>query len=95
MPGVPDFTVQEWQGRHSDPQLKISILDGKGASMPPWRGRINPELAQNLVRYVREFDPAGRAAPGAPVGGFDQSFDALQKELDALKAQMKELSRLR
>jgi hypothetical protein len=93
MPPLPDFTSESWQAEHSNPQLKISILDGKGTIMPPWRRKIGPELAQNLVDYVRGFGPADLAATENNPGDFEKSFDALQEEMEALQGQMKSVSR--
>jgi mono/diheme cytochrome c family protein len=92
MPPLPDFTSESWQAEHSNPQLKISILDGKGTIMPPWRRKIGPELVQNLVNYVRSFGPAGLTTTENPPCDFEKSFDALQQESDDLRLQMKSLS---
>ncbi len=59
MPVLPDFTNREWQTTHSNPQLAVAILEGKGTLMPPWRGKVTPELAQGLIAFVRTFGPAG------------------------------------
>jgi mono/diheme cytochrome c family protein len=94
MPPLPDFTVKQWQLDRTNLQLKVSILDGKGTSMPFWRGKVSPELAQSLVTYVRGFGPPGLfASQAAPASEFANSFDSLQKEWDALEAQLKSLSR--
>jgi mono/diheme cytochrome c family protein len=93
MPSLPDFTRKQWHAERSNPQLKFSILDGKGSFMPSWRGKVSAELTQSLVYYVRGFGPAGLTATGNPPDDFEKSFDALQKEMDALQRQMKSLSR--
>ena len=94
MPPLPDFTVKQWQLDRTNPQLKVSILDGKGTYMPTWRGKVSPELAQSLVTYIRGFGPPGLfASQAAPASEFAKSFDALQKEWDALESQMKSMSR--
>jgi mono/diheme cytochrome c family protein len=93
-PQLPDFTAKEFHLERSNPQLKVSILDGKGTFMPPWRGKLTPELAASLATYVRGFGPPGLfATPAAPASEFAKSFDTLQKEWDALDAQLKSLSR--
>src|SRR5690348_1869418 len=38
MPKVPDFTDAEWHATRSEADLRRSILEGKGKSMPPMRG---------------------------------------------------------
>jgi mono/diheme cytochrome c family protein len=93
MPPLPDFSAQAWQAERSNPQLKISILDGKGTFMPSWRGKLSPEIAQSLVSYVRSFGPASTAGAEAPPSEFEQSFESLQKQWDALEARMRLLSR--
>ncbi len=45
-------TSPHGSGRSSrtNPQLAVSILEGKGVLMPPWRGRVTPELGQGPGR---------------------------------------------
>ena len=62
---LPDFTRPSFQEQHSDPQLLISILDGKGTLMPANRGRINEAQARDLVAFIRAFGPAGSTAAAA------------------------------
>jgi probable HAF family extracellular repeat protein len=50
-PTIPDFTDPAWQARRSDAQLLASVLDGKGAEMPSWRGKIDEEQARGLVAF--------------------------------------------
>jgi mono/diheme cytochrome c family protein/uncharacterized membrane protein len=57
MPDLPDFTDGSWQKRRSEAQLLGSILDGKGADMPPFRQKISKEEARDLVGHVRAFAP--------------------------------------
>src|SRR5215831_18799060 len=40
-PEIPDFTAASWQARRSNAQLLVSILDGKGQTMPDWRGTVS------------------------------------------------------
>ena len=42
MPALPDFSNREWNTSRENPQLAISVLEGKGTLMPPWRGRVDP-----------------------------------------------------
>jgi len=94
MPPLPDFTSKDFQLGHSNPQLKVSILNGKGTFMPPWRDKLSPELAASLATYVRGFGPPGLfPSQTASSSEFAKSFDSLQKEWDALELQMKSLSR--
>jgi uncharacterized membrane protein/cytochrome c5 len=57
MPKVPDFTDAAWHATRSDADLSHSILEGKGKSMPPGRGKLSEEQARGLVDYVRAFAP--------------------------------------
>jgi uncharacterized membrane protein len=71
MPKVPDFTDAAWHATRSDADLKHSILEGKGRSMPSGRGKISEEQARGLVAYIRAFAPTtGRSGlaeqEGAP-----------------------------
>ncbi len=93
MPVIPDFTTRAWQTSRSNPQLATSILEGKGLLMPPWRGRVTPELAQDLIAFVRTFGPAGSTAPTAANTEFAARFKELQKQFDELDLQVQSLSR--
>jgi mono/diheme cytochrome c family protein len=76
---VPDFTDLRWQGSRVDDDLRRSILEGKGRSMPPMRAKISPDDAARLVSLVRGFgggrlvipdqeerEPAPAPAPSRP-----------------------------
>jgi mono/diheme cytochrome c family protein len=52
---IPDFTDLRWQGSRADPDLRVSILEGKGGSMPAMRAKIKPDDAVRLVALVRGF----------------------------------------
>jgi mono/diheme cytochrome c family protein len=56
-PEIPDFTSEKWQKRRSDAELVISILDGKGTSMPQFADKFNRERGKALVAFVRSFAP--------------------------------------
>jgi hypothetical protein len=57
IPGVPDFTNARWQAFHTDGQLARSILEGRGAVMPPFRATLSLEEAWAMARYLRSFVP--------------------------------------
>jgi hypothetical protein len=57
IPGVPDFTNARWQACRSDGQLVRSILEGRGACMPPFRGTLALDEAWAMSRYLRTFVP--------------------------------------
>jgi mono/diheme cytochrome c family protein len=88
---LPDFTSANWHSRHSDAQLAASILEGRGARMPAFRERVSPDQAQDLVVYLRAFDPA--ESPRAETGGdFGQRMRELEERFHALKKEFKDLS---
>src|SRR5262245_58112578 len=41
MPDIPDLANPEWQKGMSDSQITVSILEGKGTLMPPFRDHLN------------------------------------------------------
>jgi mono/diheme cytochrome c family protein len=93
LPTVPDFSAREWQARRDDPELAVSILDGKGALMPAWRGRLREDQVQDLVALVRTFGPPGLLTSGAPATDFTKRFRALREQWEALDEQIQTLSR--
>ncbi|HVC92646.1 MAG TPA: c-type cytochrome [Pirellulales bacterium] len=95
MPPIPNFTQRAWQKVHTDAQLQVSIMDGKGTLMPANRGRLTPDQVRDLVPYVRAFGPAMPQSQGAASDtDFEKSFrqlesqwNELQKELQKTKSQ--------
>jgi Cytochrome C oxidase, cbb3-type, subunit III len=57
IPDVPDFTNARWQATRSDGQLARSILQGRGAVMPPFRGSLTLEESYAMARYLRTLVP--------------------------------------
>jgi mono/diheme cytochrome c family protein len=92
MPTVPDFTRREWQERRRDPQLMVSILDGKGTGMPPFRGKLVAGQVRELVARVRAFDPTRPQQATADSDDFDARFQRLLKECVDLGRQVRALS---
>jgi mono/diheme cytochrome c family protein len=99
LPPIPDFTSKSFHADHSDQQLLISILDGKGTLMPPNRGRVTEAQARDLVAYVRAFGPPVVRAPFTSEGSrtanddFQKRFSALQQQFETLEKQLKSMSR--
>lgn len=93
MPVIPDFTARAWQASHESAQLSISILEGKGTLMPPWRGKVTPDQAHDLAAYVRTFGPADLLASGVSPSEFGKRYRDLKKQWDDLDQQMRSLSR--
>jgi ubiquinol-cytochrome c reductase cytochrome b subunit len=94
MPGIPDFTERAWQESRENAQLSVSILDGKGTLMPSFRGRVNESQVPDLVAYVRALGPAQVAGPvKPPPGDFEEQYNRLRLEWEALQKQLDALSR--
>jgi hypothetical protein len=93
LPLLADFTKPAFQAQHSDPQILVSILDGKGSQMPANRGRVNEGQARDLVLFVRAFGPAGISGgtPAAPAGEFQLQFQQLQQQWETLEKQLRTL----
>jgi hypothetical protein len=72
IPGVPDFTNQRWQASRPDPSLVRSIIEGRGAVMPPFRGTLTLEEAWAMARHLRRFVP-GTEVPRPDVGQSNDS----------------------
>jgi hypothetical protein len=62
IPDVPNFTDERWQDWHTDAELAQSILRGRGAVMPPFRGTLTLEEAWAMARHVRTFRPSTQAS---------------------------------
>jgi mono/diheme cytochrome c family protein len=92
LPPIPDFTRRAWQSEHSDPQLLISILDGKGTLMPASRGRVTEGQARDLVAYIRAFGPPEARVDQLESSEFKKRFDTLQQEWDTLEKQLQAIS---
>jgi ubiquinol-cytochrome c reductase cytochrome b subunit len=95
MPNIPDFTGRAWQESRSNPQLAVSILEGKDKLMPAFRGRISDDQVPDLVAFVRAFGP--RQPPAAelsqgPPSDFEERFRKLQEEWNELHKQLENLS---
>lgn len=91
LPAIPDFTSPAFQKEHSNAQLLVSILDGKGTMMPANRDRITEDQAGDLVPYVRAFGPQlfiTKGTPGASNSEFEKSFRQLEEQWNALEREL-------
>ena len=94
MPDIPNFTNANWQSSRTNPQLSVSILEGKGKLMPPFRDRVKDDQVSALVAYLRAFGPERPAPVETPTSGeFEDRFRRLQEEWDALQKQLDELKK--
>ncbi len=92
MPVIPDFTSGDFHKTHQDSQLVMSILEGKGTLMPAWRGKVDPNLARDLVAFVRTFGPAGLAVSGPSTTDFGTRMKQLHQQWEELDRQARALS---
>jgi mono/diheme cytochrome c family protein len=95
MRDIPDFTNRTFQEARSNPQLTVSILEGKGKLMPPFGDRIKDDQGKALLAYVRAFGPERSPQPAATANPseFEERFRRLQEEWDALQRQLEELEK--
>jgi ubiquinol-cytochrome c reductase cytochrome b subunit len=94
MPVIPDFTSPAWQQSRSNPQLSVSILEGKGTLMPPFRDRVRGGQINDVIAYVRAFGPAQASSPKPTrPDDFEEQLRRLQQEWDTLEKQLQELSK--
>jgi mono/diheme cytochrome c family protein len=86
LPSIPDFTVRSWQEAHTDPQMVVSILEGRGTGMPAFRGRLSREQARELAAFIRSFGPPTiRAARRSSDDDFEGRFQQLVAEIEELR----------
>jgi quinol-cytochrome oxidoreductase complex cytochrome b subunit/mono/diheme cytochrome c family protein len=95
MPTLPDFRDRRWQDEHTDAQLSVSILEGKGTLMPAFRGRVHDDQMSSLLAYVRAFGPSPPRVETVPKTDFEDRYRRLEEEWNALQKQLEELSRKR
>jgi mono/diheme cytochrome c family protein len=97
LPDIPDFTSGSWQAQRNDEQLLTSILEGKGDDMPAFAKKIKQPQARDLVPHVRAFAPTNGKSKKekqekSDSSDFEERFSRLQKEMDQLRRQSRELS---
>jgi mono/diheme cytochrome c family protein len=91
-PSIPDFTVGAWLEAHTDPQLVVSILDGKGTGMPTFRDKLSREQARELVAFIRSFGPPTTRAVRRSPDDFEARFQQLVAEIEGLRRRSEALS---
>jgi mono/diheme cytochrome c family protein len=88
---IPDFRSSSWQNSRGDAHLLVSILDGKGAHMPAFSDRLSEGEARDLVLLIRHASSNRPAGARVERGNFARRYAALQKELEALRRQFRDL----
>jgi mono/diheme cytochrome c family protein len=93
MPPIPDFTSTAFHESHSNAQIMVSILDGKGTLMPANRGRVTEDQAGDLVAFIRAFGPKQFAvqAGGTADSDFDKKFLQLQQQWNELEKELQKI----
>jgi mono/diheme cytochrome c family protein len=91
LPRLPDFRAAAWQASRSDARLLASIVNGRGADMPPFRGEVTDTQARALLALIRGFGPVRRAAADLSNGDFSSRFQALEREFDELQQRLQKL----
>jgi mono/diheme cytochrome c family protein len=91
LPTLPDFTRMTFRDQHSDAQLLVSILDGKGALMPANRGRLTEQQARDMVAVIRTFAPLEATTAALAPDEFQQQFQQLQQQWESLERQLQNL----
>jgi hypothetical protein len=99
-PAIPDFTAASWQTKRTEAKLLARILDGKGKGMPAFRGKLKEDQARGLVAHIRSFatttgkSGAQKVREPASPGDFELEFRRLLRELDELKKQFRQASKI-
>jgi mono/diheme cytochrome c family protein len=91
MPPIPNFTTASFHNDHSDAQIQVSILDGKGTLMPANRGRVTEEQAADLVAYIRAFAPGlarTKVATSTSASDFEKAYRQLEDQWNALESEL-------
>jgi len=92
LPKIPDFSRSAWQQGRSDRQLVVSILDGKGAEMPSFQGKLAREQARDLVAFIRTFAPSPARPASTVTDDFEARIRQLSQEFENLREQSRALS---
>jgi hypothetical protein len=90
---VPNFTSRRWQERRSDAQVFVSIMDGRGRSMPSFRDKLEDEDTRALIAFLRQFSPEPAGQDADTPGEFQRRFAELQREMEELQRQARTLAR--
>jgi mono/diheme cytochrome c family protein len=89
---IPDFTRRLWQEGRSDRQLALSVLDGKGAKMPSFAGKLSREQARDLVTFIRTLTPSPVRPMSTATDDFEARLRQLNEEFEDLGRQIRALS---
>src|SRR5260370_37309007 len=94
MPNRRYLTSRAWQNVRTNAQLSVSILEGKGTLMPPFRDHLKAEQVKALLAYLRRFGPTQAPTDqGSNASDFEEQFRQLEQELASLRKQLDELNK--
>ena len=91
LPEIPDFADPKWQKGRRDAALIVSVLDGKDAGMPAFRGKLSRAQAADVVHFIRSLSASPPEPSADDPGEFEVRFRRLQEEFDDLERQLRAL----
>jgi mono/diheme cytochrome c family protein len=92
LPALPNLADAGWQTSRSDVQLAVTVLDGKGDGMPPFRDKLSREQIRSVVAFIRTFVPSGARTTSGSANAFEAQFQRLVEEMEDLRRQARALS---
>jgi mono/diheme cytochrome c family protein len=92
LPSIPDFTAGRWQETRTDFQLVVSVMDGKGDGMPPFRDKVSREQARDIVAFIRTLGPSPAMERQTHSNDFETRFQQLLSEFENLRRRSRALS---
>ena len=90
-PSIPDFTDSAWHASRTEPQLRASILNGRGLTMPAFGDELSGEQVSSLVAFLRSYSPGNRPLPKQTLSDFDKRYEQLRNEWMAVEKQLQDL----
>ena len=80
-----------WHEQRTDAELTVSIFEGKGTSMPTFRGKLDDAQVCDLIAYLRSLAPASNKSMPKPLTEFRRRFQELRNEMHDLQRQYRAL----
>jgi mono/diheme cytochrome c family protein len=91
-PSIPDFTAGAWHEARNDPQLVVSVLEGRGTGMPPFRDKLSRDQARELVAFIRSLGPSQAHGARTSPDDFEARFRQLLDEFEELRRRSRAIS---
>jgi mono/diheme cytochrome c family protein len=66
LPKVPNFADPNWQASRGDDDLRRSILEGKGKTMPSMKGKLRSVDVMKMIAFVRAFQNGKQTVEDEP-----------------------------